>query len=58
MTAPRQMILDLAEQGRIAPQQVRRALVLTGAYTKEDAEQWIAEYNEALSEVPKAADGC
>ena len=53
MTATRQMILDLAEQGRIAPQQV-----LTGAYTKEDAEQWIAEYNEALSEVPKAADGC
>ncbi len=30
----------------------------TGAYTAEDAEQWIAEYNEALSEVPKAADGC
>ena len=25
----------------------------TGAYTKEHAEQWIAEYNEAMSEVPE-----
>jgi len=24
-----------------------------GAYSKEGAEQWIAEYNEAMSEVPK-----
>ena len=37
MTATRQMILDLAEQGRIAPQQVRPALLLTGALpTKTD----------------------
>ena len=26
----------------------------TGAYTAEDAEQWIAEYKQAMSEVPKA----
>ena len=25
---------------------------IIGAYTKEEAEQWIAEYNEAMSEVP------
>ena len=25
---------------------------ITGAYTAEEAEQWIAEYNEAISEVP------
>ena len=25
---------------------------ITGAYGKEEAEQWIAEYNEAMSEVP------
>ena len=25
---------------------------ITGAYTAEEAEQWIAEYNEAMSEVP------
>ena len=24
---------------------------ITGAYTAEEAEQWIAEYNEAMSEV-------
>ena len=30
---------------------------LTGAYTKEEAEQWIAEYEEAMSEVPKTANG-
>ena len=28
----------------------------TGAYTAEEAEQWIAEYNEAMSEVPKESD--
>ena len=27
---------------------------ITGAYTKEEAEQWIAEYEEAMSTVPKA----
>ena len=27
-----------------------------GAYTKEEAEQWIAEYNDAMSEVPRAGD--
>ena len=27
---------------------------VTGAYTAEDAEQWIAEYKQAMSEVPKA----
>ena len=26
---------------------------VTGAYTKEDAEEWIAEYEKAMSEVPK-----
>jgi len=26
---------------------------LTGAYTEKEAEQWIAEYEEAMSEVPK-----
>ena len=25
---------------------------ITGTYTAEEAEQWIAEYNEAMSEVP------
>ena len=30
---------------------------ITGAYTKEEAEQWIAEYEEAMSEVPKADNG-
>ena len=29
---------------------------ITGAYTKEDAEKWIAEYKEAMSEVPGEAD--
>lgn len=27
---------------------------ITGAYTEEEAEQWIAEYEEAMSTVPKA----
>ena len=27
---------------------------ITGAYTEKEAEQWIAEYEEAMSEVPKA----
>ena len=26
---------------------------ITGSYTKEDAEKWIAEYNKAMSSVPK-----
>ena len=26
---------------------------ITGSYTKEDAEKWIAEYKKAMSEVPK-----
>ena len=26
---------------------------ITGSYTKEEAEQWIAEYEQAMSEVPK-----
>ena len=26
---------------------------ITGAYTKEEAEEWIAEYEKAMSEVPK-----
>ena len=25
--------------------------VITGSYTKEEAEQWIAEYQEAMSEI-------
>ena len=29
---------------------------IIGAYTKKEAEQWIAEYNEAMSEVPEADD--
>ena len=28
---------------------------ITGAYTEEEAEQWIAEYEEAMAEVPKFA---
>ena len=30
---------------------------ITGAYTEEEAEQWIAEYEEAMSAVPKADNG-
>jgi len=30
---------------------------ITKAYTKEEAEQWIAEYEEAMSEAPKADKG-
>ena len=30
---------------------------LLEAYTEEEAEQWIAEYEEAMSEVPKADNG-
>ena len=26
---------------------------ITGAYTEEEAERWIAEYEEAMSEVPE-----
>ena len=26
---------------------------ITGTYTEEEAEKWIAEYNEAMSSVPK-----
>ena len=26
---------------------------ITGSYTKEEAEQWIAEYEQAISEVPE-----
>ena len=26
--------------------------VITGSYTKEEAEEWIAEYEKAMSEVP------
>ncbi len=29
------------------------AYAITGSYTKEEAEQWIAEYEEAMSEVPE-----
>ena len=29
----------------------------TGAYTEKEAERWIAEYEEAMSEVPKADNG-
>ena len=29
---------------------------ITGAYTAKEAERWIAEYNAAMSEVPKASD--
>ena len=30
---------------------------ITGAYTEEEAEEWIAEYEKAMSEVPQAANG-
>ena len=30
---------------------------IIGAYTEEEAEQWIVEYEEAMSEVPKADNG-
>ena len=30
---------------------------ITGAYTAEEAEEWIAEYEEAMSAVPKTANG-
>ena len=30
---------------------------ITGAYTEKEAEQWIAEYEGAMSEVPKTANG-
>ena len=30
--------------------------VIRGAYTAEEAEKWIAEYNEAMSEVPTESD--
>ena len=30
---------------------------ITGAYTEEEAERWIAEYEEAMSEVPKTDNG-
>ena len=30
---------------------------IIGAYTEEEAEQWIAEYEEAMSEIPKADNG-
>ena len=30
---------------------------ITGAYTEEEAEQWIAEYEKAMSEVPKTTNG-
>ena len=29
---------------------------ITGTYTAEDAEQWIAEYNEAMSKAPETSD--
>ena len=29
---------------------------ITGAYSKKETEKWIAEYKEAMSEVPKAGD--
>ena len=29
---------------------------VTGTYTKEEAEQWIAEYEEAMSGIPKSGD--
>ena len=30
---------------------------ITGAYTKEEAERWIAEYEEAMGERPEAGEG-
>ena len=29
---------------------------ITGTYTAEEAEQWITEYNKAMSEVPEESD--
>lgn len=35
------------------PPPMRYGHIFTGAYTEEEAEQWIAEYKEAMSEVPE-----
>ncbi len=32
------------------------SMAITGAYTAEEAEQWIAEYEKAMSEVPEESD--
>ena len=32
----------------------KNSRAITGTYTAEDAEQWTAEYNEAMSEAPQA----
>ena len=32
------------------------SLAITGTYTAEEAEQWIAEYEKAMSEVPTESD--
>ena len=29
---------------------------IIGAYTQKEAEQWIAEYNKAMQEMPRAGD--
>ena len=40
--------------GRPASNQLpENSNAITGSYTKEEAEQWIAEYEQAMSEVPK-----
>ncbi len=31
---------------------------ITGAYTEEEAEKWIAEYEAAMSEIPTGSDDC
>jgi len=49
---------DLLEPhiGKPASHELEGRGAITGAYTAEEAEQWIAEYNEAMSEVPEESD--
>ncbi len=42
--------------GKPASHELEGRGAIIGAYTKEEAEQWVAEYNEAMSEVPEESD--
>ena len=45
-------------ENRELPRQLpKNSHAYTGAYTKKEAEKWIAEYEEAMPEVPKTANG-
>ena len=41
--------------GKLASNQPPNSAI-TGTYTAEEAERWIAEYNAAMSEVPTESD--